>query len=58
MPFGKYLLLKSKSDFSNILSLNLCWQLGEEQLLSIRELVCDSLESPYNDTPKMMLLAL
>jgi hypothetical protein len=36
MPFGDRLSLKSENDFSNILSLNLCWQLGEEQSLSIR----------------------
>jgi hypothetical protein len=36
MPFGDHLLLKCESDFSNILSLNLCWRLGEEQSLSIR----------------------
>jgi hypothetical protein len=39
MPFGDHLSLKSESNFSNILSLNLCWRLGEQQSLSIRELV-------------------
>jgi hypothetical protein len=39
MPFGDHLSLKSESNFSNILSLNLCWRLGEEQSLSTRELV-------------------
>jgi hypothetical protein len=39
MPFGDHLSLKSESDFSNILLLNLCWRLGEQQSLSIRELV-------------------
>jgi len=29
MPFGDHLSLKSESDFSNILSLNLCWRLGD-----------------------------
>jgi hypothetical protein len=37
MPFGDHLSLKSESDFSNILSLNLCWRLGEQQSLSVRE---------------------
>jgi hypothetical protein len=37
MPFGDHLSLKSESDFSNILLLNLCWRLGEEQSLSVCE---------------------
>jgi hypothetical protein len=39
MPFVGHLSLKSESNLSNILSLNICWQLGDEQLLSIRELL-------------------
>jgi hypothetical protein len=37
MPFGDHILLKGESNFGNILSLNLCWRLGEEPSLSIRE---------------------
>ncbi len=36
MPFGDHLSLQSKSDFSNIYRL-ICWRLGNEQLLSVRE---------------------
>ncbi len=30
---------QSESDLGKILSLNLCWRLGEEQSLSVRELL-------------------
>jgi hypothetical protein len=39
MPFGNHLSLKRESDFSNVLSLNLCWRFGKEQLLSICKLI-------------------
>jgi hypothetical protein len=38
MPFGNHLSLKKRKRFGNILSLNTCWQLGNEQLLSVRKL--------------------
>jgi hypothetical protein len=34
---------KSKSDLGKILLLNLCWRLGKEQSLSVRELFLQSL---------------
>jgi hypothetical protein len=39
MPFGDRLSLKSESNLSNILLLNICWRLGDEQSLSVRELI-------------------
>ena len=40
MPFGDHLSLKkrSESNFSNILSLNIDWQFGDEQSLSVCKL--------------------
>jgi hypothetical protein len=43
MNFGDHQLLKSEIDLSNILSLNICWRLGDEQSLSVRKLLLLSL---------------
>jgi hypothetical protein len=40
MPFGDYLSLRR---FGYVLLLNICWGLGDEQLLRVRELFCDYL---------------
>jgi hypothetical protein len=38
MPFGDRLSLKKLRRFGYVLSLNICWQLGDEQSLSVRKL--------------------
>jgi hypothetical protein len=43
IPFGDPLPLKKRRQFEYVLSLNICWQLGDEQSLSVRELFCDYL---------------
>jgi hypothetical protein len=46
MPFGDHLTQKKKKKrrrFGYILSLNICWRLGDEQSLSVRKLFCDYL---------------
>jgi hypothetical protein len=43
MPFGDHLLLKKQMQFEYVLLLNICWRLGDEQSLSVRELFCDYL---------------
>jgi hypothetical protein len=43
MPFGDHLLLKKQRQFEYVLSLYICWRLGDEQSLSVCELFCDYL---------------
>jgi hypothetical protein len=38
MPFGNHQLLKKRKQFGYVLLLAICWRLGDEQLLSVREL--------------------
>ncbi len=55
MPFGDHLSLKSESDFSTILSLNLCWRLGKEQLLSVGEHLLISLNIDWRLSDLLLL---
>jgi hypothetical protein len=38
MPFGDHLSLEKRKQFGYVLLLTICWQLGDEQSLSVREL--------------------
>jgi hypothetical protein len=43
MHFGDHLLLKKQRQFEYVLLLNIYWRLGDEQSLSVCELICDYL---------------
>ena len=58
MLFGNRLSLKNESHLGKILSLNLCWRLGKEQSLSVREHFLQSLNIDWQFGDLLLLNSL